>query len=53
MKQFCAVAFLLFSLTQKDFAQTDTSTVFTVAIDENSAAYNKIGTRFSFTKMSK
>ena len=49
MKHFLFIICLFF--TTPLFSQADSTTVFTVAIDENSAAYNKIGTRFFFTKM--
>ena len=51
MKQFTIIFSLLFVFAQNISAQADTSTVFTVAIDDNSAAYNKAGTQLSFTKM--
>lgn len=51
MKQFAIIFSLLFILVKSASAQTDTSAVFTVAIDEKSAAYNKAGTQLSFTRM--
>ena len=51
MKQFTIIFSLLFVFAQNISTQADTSTVFTVAIDDNSAAYNKAGTQLSFTKM--
>lgn len=51
MKQFAIIFSLLFVFVQNISAQADTSTVFTVAIDEKSDAYNKAGTQLSFTRM--